>query len=179
MSVARLGEHMQALQKARGKVSPCRIRRSSPGRFFLAQPLGKCWMARSWSVRKTRTFMPLRLRLLDIVVDPSCVHGTVPCSGPIFKTAGCSGHVWRSESDRILALAGIERSRRQRSVRLMEMLYTGESCGARPAQIKQGRYHLSAALFRYGTLTVFNSWGSSGRPLLQGSGECGGASGRK
>src|SRR5882724_4469826 len=76
-------------------------------------------------------------------------------------------------SDRILALAGIERSRRQRSVRLMEMLYTGESFGARPAQIKQGRYHLSAALFRYGTLTVFNSWGSSGRPLLQGSGECG------
>ena len=52
------GEHMQALQKAFSKVTPVSWRRVRPGRFSLDQPLGKCWISRSWSVMKMTRFLP-------------------------------------------------------------------------------------------------------------------------
>jgi hypothetical protein len=49
---------MHEFVNARSKVSPLRCRRVRPGRLRRAQPRGKCWIARSWSVRKTITFIP-------------------------------------------------------------------------------------------------------------------------
>ena len=57
-SVAREGEHMHALVKAFSNTSPLRFSRCRPGRFFSAQPFGKCWIARSWSVMNMTTFIP-------------------------------------------------------------------------------------------------------------------------
>ena len=49
---------MQALVKARSKLSPWRRSRRIPGRFWRSQFGGKCWIARSWSVRKRMMFIP-------------------------------------------------------------------------------------------------------------------------
>ena len=47
MSVERAGEHMQALVKALLNVRPFFCSSVKPGRFSCAQPIGKCWIARS------------------------------------------------------------------------------------------------------------------------------------
>ncbi len=49
---------MQAAVQADSKESPLRVRRRRPGRFSRAQFGGKCWISRSWSVRKRITFLP-------------------------------------------------------------------------------------------------------------------------
>ena len=49
---------MQAAVQAVSKLSPWRRRRRIPGRFSRIQLAGKCWIARSWSVRKRITFLP-------------------------------------------------------------------------------------------------------------------------
>ena len=55
---------MQALVKARSKLSPCWRSRRIPGRFWRSQFGGKCWIARSWSVRKRMMFIPATSPLL-------------------------------------------------------------------------------------------------------------------
>ena len=60
--VERAGEHMQALVKARSKLTPCWRSRRIPGRFWRSQLGGKCWIARSWSVRMRTMFIPATSR---------------------------------------------------------------------------------------------------------------------
>ena len=49
---------MQAAVQADSKLRPWRFSRRSPGRFSRIQLGGKCWISRSWSVRKRITFLP-------------------------------------------------------------------------------------------------------------------------
>ena len=58
--VERAGEHMHEFVKALSKVIPLRCSAVRPGRLRCAQPRGKCWIARSWSVMNITTFIPER-----------------------------------------------------------------------------------------------------------------------
>ena len=49
---------MQAAVQADSKLRPWRFSRRIPGRFSRSQLGGKCWISRSWSVRKRITFLP-------------------------------------------------------------------------------------------------------------------------
>jgi len=51
---------MQAFVNAFLKDKPFFFKREYPGRLFLAQPLGKWVMWRSWSVKNKMTFLPLK-----------------------------------------------------------------------------------------------------------------------
>src|ERR1700710_1317592 len=67
---------MQALVKARSKLSPWRRSRRIPGRFCRIQLGGKCWIARSWSVRKRMMFFPATS--LPLLFSPASA-----CSTPV------------------------------------------------------------------------------------------------
>src|SRR3954451_6174948 len=100
--VERAGEHMQALVNAFSKSSPLRFSCVRPGRFSAAQPFGKCWIARSWSVRKTTTFIPARPPRLP--ADAASARSTwAPAPCPI-SSAGAATAADSSSSLRVSPL---------------------------------------------------------------------------
>src|SRR5579862_2952285 len=74
---------MHELVKALSKLTPFCFSRVTPGRFSLSQPSGKCWIARSWSVRNTITF--LTGRDCEVAFRPACRNG--PATAAYFKSS--------------------------------------------------------------------------------------------